>query len=143
MTGTLEECQAREDELRAANAIEVDSIGLQLVYYQLAGFSENPKDQLYTIYWQPCSPKAKKERRQPSLRKMEVDGEPFGLHPQPCDGGYEIIRNRGKYERLAFAKTRLGIRRKLTQMINQQIVDDCLRRAELDRLFSAPCAQKK
>jgi hypothetical protein len=75
-------------------------------------------DNLETLVWVPA---VKKERKQPSMKAMNDRAYIYDLHVQPCDGGFEIVSNHGKNERIAFSKTKFGIQRILTNRIDAKI----------------------
>ena len=117
ITGTLDQICDKQDELLNTNQyVFIDEPG---VWYGLS-FEHSPvegHDDLYTLVWLVLP---KKERREPSLAKMNEDALDYGLHVQGKDNGYEIINDRGSYVQVAWSKSKLGIRQKLTKIINKR-----------------------
>lgn len=94
-------------------------------------------DELETLVWAPA---AKKERKQPSVTEMNRLAAAYDLCVQvsPCDGGFEVINNYGKNERIkgGFSKTKTGIQRILKNRINAKIRASVQRRMDLDAAWT-------
>ena len=95
-------------------------------------------DELESLVWVPA---VKKERKQPSMKVMNERAAVYGLcvQPCPCDGGFEIISNYGKNERIegGFSRTKVGIQRILKNRIDAKIRASVQRSMDLDAAWAS------
>jgi hypothetical protein len=93
-------------------------------------------DELETLVWVPV---VKKERKQPSMKAMNERAYIYDLHVQPCDGGFEIVSNHGKNERIegGFSRTKVGIQRILKNRIDARIRASVQRGMDLDAAWAS------
>ncbi len=88
-------------------------------WYSFIFHPVNEENDVWTLVWTPIPPKPKKERKQPSAKRLNEKATEYDLYVQRKDDGYEIIPYQGKYKQIAFAKTIVGIQRKLTKEIDK------------------------
>jgi len=111
ITGTIEQI----DEILNTLAIQVDQDGCKMFQINIHWKNE----ELFTLVWVPV---VKKERRQPSMKKLNEKAIDFDLMVQKEDNGY-IVRNQYSNQIVAMAKTAIGIQRKLTAVTNKIQMD--------------------
>lgn len=119
ITGTYEQVISHYESLSDSKKIARNDIGEIFDIFQVND------SEMFTLVWMPV---AQKTRRPPSFKKMRQDAAPYCWDVYSKDGAFVIEDRKGDI--IATAKTQIGIRRKLTKMIEDLKIEQVRRSLE-------------